>query len=41
MLPRKWFQEALEKAGIADKVDLSASFCMGECKDGPAFGWMA
>ena len=29
------FQEALEKAGIADKVDLSASFCMGECKDGP------
>lgn len=29
------FQEALEKAGIADKVDLRASFCMGECKDGP------
>ena len=25
----------LEKAGIADKVYLSASFCMGECKDGP------
>ena len=29
------FQEALEKAGIADRVELSASFCMGECKDGP------
>ena len=29
------FKEELEKAGIADKVELSGSFCMGECKDGP------
>ena len=29
------FQEALEKAGVVDQVELSASFCMGECKDGP------
>ena len=29
------FQDELAKAGIADKVELSGSFCMGECKDGP------
>jgi len=29
------FQEKLKKSGVADKVELSASFCMGECKDGP------
>ena len=29
------FQDELKKAGIADKVQLSASYCMGECKDGP------
>ncbi|MBQ8130120.1 MAG: (2Fe-2S) ferredoxin domain-containing protein [Clostridia bacterium] len=31
----KLFREELEKAGIADKVHLTASFCMGNCKDGP------
>lgn len=30
------FQEELKKSGVADKVELSASFCMGECKDGPS-----
>lgn len=29
------FQEALNRLGIADKVELSASFCMGECMNGP------
>ena len=28
-------QQALKDAGVADKVALTASFCMGECKDGP------
>ena len=31
----KLFREELEKAGIADRVHLTASFCMGSCKDGP------
>lgn len=31
----KLFQEKLAKAGLTDQVELSASFCMGECKDGP------
>ena len=29
------FQEALQKAGVQDKVELTASFCMGECINGP------
>ena len=29
------FQEALQKAGLQDKVELTASFCMGECINGP------
>lgn len=29
------FQEEIRKAGLEGKVELSASFCMGECKDGP------
>ncbi|MBQ8536832.1 MAG: (2Fe-2S) ferredoxin domain-containing protein [Clostridia bacterium] len=29
------FQEAIAQAGIQDKVELSASFCMGECINGP------
>ena len=31
----KIFREELQRAGIADQVHLSASFCMGNCKDGP------
>ncbi len=31
----KLFQDEIAKAGLQDKVELSASFCMGECKDGP------
>ena len=29
------FQEALSRLGIPDKVELTASFCMGECMNGP------
>ena len=29
------FQDEIAKAGLTGKVELSASFCMGDCKDGP------
>lgn len=29
------FQDALKNAGIQDQVELKASFCMGECVNGP------
>ena len=31
------FQKALSQPPYAGKVELSASFCMGGCKDGPCF----
>ena len=32
---RESFEKELEKAGIADQVELHEGFCMGECKNGP------
>ncbi|MDO4484045.1 MAG: (2Fe-2S) ferredoxin domain-containing protein [Clostridia bacterium] len=29
------FQDEIAKAGLQGKVELSASFCMSNCKDGP------
>lgn len=29
------FEETLERAGIANRVELTSAFCMGECKNGP------
>lgn len=29
------FQQALAEAGVQEQVELSASFCMGECVNGP------
>ena len=29
------FEKAIEKAQIADQVELTSAFCMGECKNGP------
>lgn len=29
------FQQELDKLGLSQQVELSASFCMGECKNGP------
>ncbi len=31
----KLFQDEIDRAGIKDKVELTGSFCMGSCKDGP------
>ena len=27
--------DALERANIADQVEITSAFCMGECKNGP------
>ncbi len=29
------FQQEIERLGLGSQVELSASFCMGECKSGP------
>lgn len=29
------FLDALKEAGVQDRVELKASFCMGECVNGP------
>lgn len=28
-------EDALERAKIADQVEITSAFCMGECKNGP------